>query len=84
MCIDFKHAVEFSSFGCVPRFGLAAAAWGNSINLRGFPVDCQIRVSRRWAIIPDLLRLAGDWLGTDLRLSFAPVDFPEADYYSTE
>ena len=20
--IDFKHAVEFSSFGCVPRFGL--------------------------------------------------------------
>lgn len=28
--IDFKHAVEFSSFGCVLRFDLPASAWGNS------------------------------------------------------
>ncbi|MFC6395871.1 hypothetical protein ACFP57_02515, partial [Luteococcus sanguinis] len=42
--IDFKHAVEFSSFGCIPRLTLSGSAWGNSINLRSSLSRCQTRV----------------------------------------
>jgi len=30
LALTFKHAVEFSSFGCTPRICLATLAWGNS------------------------------------------------------
>ncbi|WP_233120819.1 hypothetical protein, partial [Tessaracoccus sp. ZS01] len=45
--IDLKHTVEFSSFGCDPRFNhtifRAIPAWGNSINLTRLLPAGQIR-----------------------------------------
>ncbi|WP_233120793.1 hypothetical protein, partial [Tessaracoccus sp. ZS01] len=44
--IDLKHTVEFSSFGCDPRFNhtifRAIPAWGNSINFTCRVPACQI------------------------------------------
>ena len=43
--LTFKHAVEFSSFGCAPRFGLPTAAWGNSTYFTRSCSRCQTGLS---------------------------------------
>ena len=43
--MTFKHAVEFSSFGCAPRLGLPAAAWGNSTYFTRACARCQTGLS---------------------------------------
>ncbi|WP_343884093.1 hypothetical protein, partial [Luteococcus sanguinis] len=40
--IDFKHAVEFSSFGCIPRLTLSGSAWGNSVYFSDPFRECQL------------------------------------------
>ena len=40
--IDFKHAVEFSSFGCVPGLNLSIPAGGNSDYFSEVFRQCQI------------------------------------------
>lgn len=43
LALTFKHAVEFSSFGCVPRFSLSTFPWGNSSYFTGADPRSQIR-----------------------------------------
>ena len=43
--MTFKHAVEFSSFGCAPRSGPGAVAWGNSTYFTGACARCQTELS---------------------------------------
>ena len=50
LALTFKHAVEFSSFGCTPRICLATPAWGNSTYFIRVPPRSQIRISTHCAI----------------------------------
>ena len=43
--LTFKHAVEFSSFGCAPRSGPRAVAWGNSTYFTRACARCQTELS---------------------------------------
>ncbi len=43
--LTFKHAVEFSSFGCAPRSDPQAVAWGNSTYFTRACTRCQTELS---------------------------------------
>ncbi len=76
LALTFKHAVEFSSFVCFPRFWPWPSPWGNLFKFTRSILPCQVRISLAFSV-----RLSATRITLPVRFSlstrrFEPVCLP--------